>query len=193
MQVFIVLSYAAYWGDTFLPSPEDSVQIVYEILHADSVLAAASDLCGMSSVSSPPSTAIPTTTNFDPITASASKPNSQTVFTLPLSKSKSQPRVSRRTGSDNVVFNATEEITNVRLIISFFKSKIALAATSKPNEEEEGVEEVSAVIAANLGSLELLESSRMGEEGESYSEKDHIDFFDELMKMICIDTLVLLQ
>lgn len=94
------------------------------------------------------------------------------------------------------MFNATEEITNIRLIISFFKAKLAIAIdTGKGGEDEEveQIEDVTSVIFDNLGSLELLESARMGDQGERYNEKDHVEYFQTLMKVVYCDSLALLS
>jgi hypothetical protein len=111
---------------------------------------------------------------------------------LPLSIPK---RVHRERGS--AAFNATEEIANVRLIISFFKSKLLLATKTRyanggEDSEIEEIEDVMSVILENLGSLELL-TARTSDIEEPFKEKDHVDFFQALVEVVYIDTIDLLD
>ncbi|GAA6004665.1 hypothetical protein JCM11491_002185 [Sporobolomyces phaffii] len=52
-QIFVTMSYAAYWGEQFLPSSFAHAQLHYELGESDAVLSSLSDLLGISSLASP--------------------------------------------------------------------------------------------------------------------------------------------
>lgn len=134
----------------------------------------------------------PTPTNFDPVSSGFSA--SRADFALPNAKlavSHSSRGLRQPLGTS---FTATEDVTNVRLLISFFKTKLAAAPGGSEDEGGGAVERVQQVILDNLGSLELLESTRSGEGSEEqYSERDHLGFFARLMEVVYADCLELIN
>lgn len=186
-QLFITLAYATYWAAQLLPSPTAQAELFYEILHADHTLSALSDLLGISSVApAPPRLSMsaggttPTGGSFP--AKSAAAPGSRTSGggllawqgTSPprpgLSPSPS-PSASSRPGT-GAGFVATECISNLRSIVTFFSAPIAelraekrRKAAARGGDDDDHVEpdELLRVIRDNLGGVELIESAAMGD------------------------------
>ncbi|KAK4056590.1 hypothetical protein OIO90_002438 [Microbotryomycetes sp. JL221] len=207
-QIFIILCYAAYWGEQFLPDSRASALLYYELLHADSTLEALARLVGAGSLSpngaaSPVMTANsrpPFGSNHprDSISGSSLSANWNKVSNL---GSLLSPKADTRTptspelnGSLNgrapasTAFLATECIFNIRSILEHLKPQIHTIADVSP-------EDLLRVIERHVGAIELVESSlmmdmRRGESSGSGSTSDQ--YFTSLVSVACGDTLRLI-
>ncbi|ORY91636.1 hypothetical protein BCR35DRAFT_328230 [Leucosporidium creatinivorum] len=147
-QIFIVLSYPAYWGEHFFPTSHASALLHYELLHADATLSALSDLLGISSVSTPHLSPNPgSQATLGPSPARAN------IFALsPAKTSFSSIAGSHGRGAR---FVATECISNVRSLITHLKVAIEGGAPGQAQVDMDEVdpEEILRIIEANLGEL----------------------------------------
>ncbi|KAI5474729.1 hypothetical protein MNV49_002530 [Pseudohyphozyma bogoriensis] len=178
-QIFIVVSYAAYWGESFFPNTEASVLLHYELLHAESVLDSLSDLLGISShsLSAPPLSPQPSHPRETP---------ARSLFFL-----TSPRRMQFGLASDGPPsFFATECVSNIRSIITFFTTKIdALRGAS---EDEVEAEQVMEVIEKHLGELELIDASAMGDLRRYHEAGSHEAFFKKFSEFACADVLAII-
>ncbi|CDR43369.1 RHTO0S08e00826g1_1 [Rhodotorula toruloides] len=200
-QLFITLSYAAYWGEQILPNSAAQARIHYELLHADETLDALSDLLGISSVATP-SVTPPGSSNGSilPPLNRRDTPTRSTFFTLSqFSPTKSSFRSSSSLGvgtggsGTGDGFVATECIANLRSSITFFSNHINALRLTKGTEDELEPDEILGVIERNLGGVELIESAAMGDLGRFAGEDIAAGFFEELVGVACEDTLRLLD
>lgn len=199
-QLFITLSYAAYWGEQILPDTATQARLHYELLHADKTLDALSDLLGISSVPTPLATppgslngpAVPPLNRRDTPTRSTFFALSQFSPTKSSFRSDSTLGIGVGTGDG---FIATECIANLRSSITFFSNHINALRHDKAGAEDElEPDEIVAVIERNLGGVELIESAAMGDLGRFAGEDVAANgFFDELVGVACQDTLRLLD
>ncbi|GAA6046333.1 hypothetical protein JCM3770_004868 [Rhodotorula araucariae] len=203
-QLFVTLAYAAYWAAQLLPSPAAQAELFYEILHADATLSALSDLLGITSVASPvvvqaaangPSMSplnrrvTPTRSRFSALQSPVSPTN---VGVAPSAGARVVPR-----GSGGG-FIATECISNLRSIITFFNGPINQLRLTKAATDEVEPDELLAVVKAHLGGVELIESAAMGdlrryatEEGTAGGASQ--EYFRQLGEIVCADTLALME
>ncbi|BGO98531.1 hypothetical protein NBRC10513v2_002925 [Rhodotorula toruloides] len=200
-QLFITLSYAAYWGEQILPNSAAQARLHYELLHADETLDALSDLLGISSVATPAVTP-PGSSNGSvlPPLNRRDTPTRSTFFTLSqFSPTKSSFRSSSSLGvgtggtGTGDGFVATECIANLRSSITFFSNHINALRLTKGAEDELEPDEILGVIERNLGGVELIESAAMGDLGRFAGEEVAGGFFEELVGVACEDTLRLLD
>ncbi|BGP31189.1 hypothetical protein JCM10296v2_002953 [Rhodotorula toruloides] len=200
-QLFITLSYAAYWGEHILPSSAAQARLHYELLHADETLDALSDILGISSVATPAVTP-PGSSNGSilPPLNRRDTPTRSTFFNLSqFSPTKSSFRSSSSLGvgtggtGTGDGFVATECIANLRSSITFFSNHINALRLSKGAEDELEPDEILGVIERNLGGVELIESAAMGDLGRFAGEEIAGGFFEELVGVACEDTLRLLD
>ncbi|SCV70943.1 BQ2448_3705 [Microbotryum intermedium] len=221
-QIFILLSYAAYWGETLFPTSKDAALLFYELLHADETLKALSDLLGISSIPLPPpsfsvsvddassrrsSSSVfanprtlaaiqatplmrPSPLMMDPTTffggyaagdsasgkASGLQPHgaSATAATAAggtassTTASSSQPADASQSHLAKG-FIATEYVSNLHLARTHFINSIEafkqspLSTLGKGEDQTLDPETIVTVIEDNLGCLELIESSAMGD------------------------------
>ncbi|GAA5892010.1 hypothetical protein JCM5296_004660 [Sporobolomyces johnsonii] len=189
-QIFITISYAAYWGEQLLPSSSAQAYLYYELLHADSTLSSLSDLLGISSLASPviPSDAASTPPSFN----RRDTPTRLNFFTtLITSPTRSSFSSASGTGAG---FVATECVSNIRSTISFFNAHIDALRETKPAHDEVDPDEILAVIEANLAGVELIESAAMGDLRRFAEEGSGLEgFFKTLVGVVCEDTLGLLE
>ncbi|KDE09136.1 hypothetical protein MVLG_00850 [Microbotryum lychnidis-dioicae p1A1 Lamole] len=222
-QIFILLSYAAYWGETLFPTSEDAALLFYELLHADETLKALSDLLGVSSIPLPPSSfsassddagsrrssssvfanprtlaAIqatplmrPSPLMLDPTTffggyvtgdsgsgnGSGLKPpgpsnNASTTASGTSGSSSTASSAEPTDASQSHLakgFIATECVSNLHLARAHFINSLEafkqgpLSPLGKGEDPTLDPETIVAVIEDNLGGLELIESSAMGD------------------------------
>ncbi|BGP39069.1 hypothetical protein JCM10449v2_003007 [Rhodotorula kratochvilovae] len=207
-QLFITLAYAAYWAAQLLPSPAAQAELFYEILHADATLSALSDLLGITSIASP---VVPQTSSSGATTPTGAPPfppfnrrdtpTRANFFALqaPISPAKGvgAARLGGGGGSGGG-FVATECISNLRSVITFFSGPINQLRLTKAAADEVDPEELLAVIEANLGGVELIESAAMGdlrryaaEEGSKGGATE--EYFRRLGEVACADTLALME
>lgn len=180
-QIFIVLSYAEYWGDSFLPSTTASVLLHYELLHADSVLDQLGDLLGLpvvadSGISSP---------RLQPPT-----PNRSTFFSTSPRRTHFGLGMLARDGPPSLF--AAECVTNVRQSIAFFSSAIDdTVRLAAPKPDEVDAEQVMSAIAGKLGELELIDAAAMAD-ARSYTESSQEAFFRSFSEVACADVVKLI-
>ncbi|BGP23834.1 hypothetical protein Rt10032_c05g2448 [Rhodotorula toruloides] len=206
-QLFITLSYPAYWGEQILPNSAAQARLHYELLHADETLDALSDLLGISSVATP-AVIHPGSSNgsIPPPLNRRDTPTRSTFFTLSqFSPTKSSFRSSSSLGVGAGVgtgsggggtgdgFVATECIANLRSSITFFSNHINALRLTKGAEDELEPDEILRLIERNLGGVELIESAAMGDLGRFAGEEVAAGFFEELVGVACDDTLRLLD
>ncbi|GAA5923501.1 hypothetical protein JCM3775_000407 [Rhodotorula graminis] len=214
-QLFVTLSYATYWAAQLLPSPAAQAELFYEILHADATLSALSDLLGISSIASPvigsgnSASTTPTGTTFPPALTRRETPTRATFFAS-LQVSPSRPSLSRSPSSSTSTttrsgsgagFVATECISNLRSIVTFFSGPIdELRRAKKARDDEVDPDEIIRVIRHHLGGVELIESAAMGDlprygaaaavGGGGGSSRS---FIEALGAVACRDTLELMK
>ncbi|SCZ98558.1 BZ3500_MvSof-1268-A1-R1_Chr7-1g09200 [Microbotryum saponariae] len=222
-QIFILLSYAAYWGETLFPTSEGSALLFYELLHADETLKALSDLLGISSIPLPPSSfsassedagsrrssssvfanprtlaaiqatplmkpsplMLDPTTFFGGYATGDSGSGSGSGLKPPGPSSNASTTASGTSGSSSTAssaepteasqshlakgFIATECVSNLHLARTHFINSIEafkqgpLSPLGKGEDPTLDPETIVAVIEDNLGGLELIESSAMGD------------------------------
>lgn len=189
-QIFIVLSYPAYWGEHFLPSSHATALLHYELLHADATLSALSDLLGISSVSTPHMSPNP---GSQP-TLGPAPPGRSNIFALSPAKTSF---ISSGSGSHSrgARFIATECISNIRSLITHLKVAIEGGAPGQTQTDMDEVdpEEILRIIEAHLGGVELIESAAMGDlrRGE-VGDIELETYFKGLTGTVCGDTLALI-
>ena len=178
LQLFVTLSYATYWAAQLLPSPAAQAELFYEILHADATLSSLSDLLGISSIASPviggasSATTTPTSVSFPPALNRRETPT-RASFLASLQVSPSRPSLSRSPSSSTTAttrsgsgagFVATECISNLRSIITFFSGPIdELRKAKAARDDELAPDDILRVIRRHLGGVELIESAAMGD------------------------------
>ena len=178
LQLFVTLSYATYWAAQLLPSPAAQAELFYEILHADATLSSLSDLLGISSIASPviggasSATTTPPSTSFAPALNRRETPT-RASFLASLQVSPSRPSLSRSPSSSTTAttrsgsgagFVATECISNLRSIITFFSGPIdELRKAKAARDDELAPDDILRVIRRHLGGVELIESAAMGD------------------------------
>jgi hypothetical protein len=182
-QIFLTLSFAAYWGETFLPSASSSVLLCYEILHADAVLDSLSDLLGISTVAASPEEQVRTPLPNNP------RETPQRSLFFPISPRRTQFGLPR---DGPPSFLATECVSNIRCTISFFKAKIEDFRNASASEDEVDAEAVMAIIERHLGELELIDAAAMGDLRRYHEGGEHEAFFRGFSSYACEDILALL-
>lgn len=166
-QIFIVLSFPCYWGDSFLTT-QASGQLYYELLHSESIFTELSDALGITSYASP---------------LGSPAPLLHATFKLPTSPL----RTSRMTFAPPSAFKSTECVSNIQRTISFFKLKLADHRALDPGGEEIEAEEVMRVIEDSLERLELIDCAVM--EDTTRLEGREERYFEGLVGVVCRDVL----
>ncbi|GJN89778.1 hypothetical protein Rhopal_002767-T1 [Rhodotorula paludigena] len=214
-QLFITLAYAAYWGAQILPSTRAQAELYYELLHADQTLSALSDLLGISSIASPvvnQSGHAASAGTFSQLYNRRDTPTRNNFFALHVSPTKSsfsgagglaagggagsagEPRF----GGTGAGFVATECVSNLRSIVTFFSGHINQLRLTKPASDEVEPDEILGVIERELGGVELIESAAMGDLRRYAAEEGTTGgatqaYFRALVEVACQDTLRLME
>lgn len=217
-QLFITLAYAAYWGAQILPSTRAQAELYYELLHADQTLSALSDLLGISSIASPvvnQSGHAASAGTFSQLYNRRDTPTRNNFFALHVSPTKSWfsgagglaaagagggagPAGGPRFGGTGAGFVATECVSNLRSIVTFFSGHINQLRLTKPASDEVEPDEILGVIERELGGVELIESAAMGDLRRYAAEEGTTGgatqaYFRALVEVACQDTLRLME
>lgn len=191
-QIFITLSYSAYWGEHFFATSQASAQLHYELLHADGTLSSLAALLNggpggktngtSNGVTSPP---------LSPNPAASTRPPAVTNHFARASASTASTSHASRSSR----FTATECILNLRSLTTSLKTAIE---TTAPGQRRRDLDEfdpadILRIIEANLGGVELVESSAMADlRRGDVGDVDQESFFKGLMNVVCGDALALI-
>lgn len=190
-QIFIVLSYACYWGESIFPNTLSSCQLYYELLRASSILQSLPSLLG----------APPTSARESTVGNQARDTPVMSTFSL---EDRKIPLTPTRTKSSKCQ-------QNILSLLSYFNHEISITVTpplpppslsalslqpavvepsisQKKAREEITPEEILAIIERTIDGLELSESGDM-EDLRRYAEdgKSVEGFFALLVDVVGAD------
>ncbi|KAK4701231.1 hypothetical protein P7C70_g5010, partial [Phenoliferia sp. Uapishka_3] len=170
-QIFIVLSYAAYWGEAIFPSSTTSVLLHYELLHADVVLNSLSTLIRPRTLSTP-------STPIHPHPKSPNVRDTPSRNSFFSSTASSIPQYSSAT-------SALDCVTNILSIVSFFTTKVKELLEGTSEDETLEADQVMSLIENNLGKLDLVDSMAMGDLRRYTESGEHEGYFRAFSKTAC--------
>lgn len=179
-QIFVVLSYAAYWGEAIFPTSKTSVLLHYELLHADVILNSLADLLTPTDTSPAPSPAL-----HPPKPLNVRDTPSRTSF---FTTHSGAPLL----GASSSTAGALECIANVRNVIKFFTAKVDELLKAASEDESLEAEQVMHLIEANLGRLDLADSLAMADLRRYTEVGEHEQYFRGFSKVACTDVLALI-
>ncbi|KAL8290109.1 hypothetical protein RQP46_003048 [Phenoliferia psychrophenolica] len=184
-QIFVVLNYAAYWGETIFPTSTTSVLLHYELLHSDIIL---NSLAALLTPSTSSNSDAPAALLTPPL---AKAPNvrdtpSRSGFFSNGGSSHAQPLSSP---SPTVALDC---VANVRSIITFFTTRVDELLKASSEDESIEAEQVMRLIEQNLAKLDLVDSPAMADLRRYTESGGHEQYFRAFSKVACTDVLALI-